>query len=100
VRHLQALVGVTGKEAPMIDYREISVAEVKRDALEEVINYLGLALEAMESAKGLDVSGNADALREMLRAAKEEQAPYDAILEQADRAEERWLEKWYQRAVI
>lgn len=84
----------------MIDYREISVAEVKRDALEEVINYLGLALEAMESAKGLDVSGNADALREMLRAAKEEQAPYDAILEQADRAEERWLEKWYQRAAI
>ena len=84
----------------MLDYREISDAEAKRDALEEVINCLTLALEAMENAKGLDVSGNADALREMLEAAKEEQKPYDDILEQADRAEERWLEKWYQRAVI
>lgn len=84
----------------MLDYKTISDAEAKHSALEEVINYLTLALEAMENTKGLDVSGNADALREMQQAAKEEQKPYDDILEQADRAEERWLEKWYQRAVI
>jgi len=84
----------------MLNYHTINDAEVKRDALEEVISYLGLALGAVEAAKGLDVSGNADALRQMLEAAKEEQAPHEAILEQADRAEERWLEKWYQRAVI
>lgn len=84
----------------MLDYKTISDAEAKRDALEEVINYLGLALEAVESAKGLDVSGNADALREMLQAAKEEQAPYDKILERADQEEEYWMNRSYERAVI
>ncbi len=84
----------------MLDYKTISDAEAKRYALEEVINYLGLALEAVESAKGLDVSGNADALREMLQAAKEEQAPYDKILERADQEEEYWMNRSYERAVI
>jgi hypothetical protein len=39
---------------PPFDYHSINVAEAKRDVLEEVINYLGLALEAMEKTTFLN----------------------------------------------